>query len=650
MLLAAGLAGCTNNPYPDADAHAKVLYLAYPIAPKTLDPAVGYSVYDSQVTGNLFGTLLEYHYVERPFRLMPGLAENVPQARYEPDGRVAYRFTLRPDVLFHSDDCFALDGAGRRTRPLRAADVAFALARIADPEVGSPVVDTFSKLDGFREFAERLRALRDADPDFRALRIDRQYARAGGIAGARVVSDTELDIVLREPYPQILYWFAMPFTAPLAWEAAATYDGRDGRDHFADHPVGTGPFRLARYERRRRIVLERNPDWYGIRHPEWRAPGTVFPGATGDQRPLPYLDRIELRRDPEVVPAYMKFLQGYYDQSPIVRESFDRAVRDGVLTSELSSRGLQLGRVVEATVYYLGFNMRDPVVGSEAGERSRALRQAMSLAIDGEEFVRIFLNRRGLAAQSPLPPDIFGYDPAYRNPYRTVDLDRAAERLRAAGYADGIDPATGRPLRLTLDVNDTAARSMLMFQFFRDSWKRIGLDVVIAPTDYNAYQDKMRTGGYQIYWWGWGADYPDPENFYFLLYGPMGRTQSGGHNDSNFDDPQFNALFLQMRATPDGPQRAAQIGGLRDILERECPWITIFHREEYLLSQPWLRHATPSALTLPFEKYLDVDPAQRARLRADWNRPVRWPAYALLAAVAAFVAPAARRLWREARR
>ena len=657
------LAACTNDPYPNADARAKVLYLSYPVPPKTLDPAVAYSVYDQSVTGNVFDTLLEYHYLDRPYRLIPALAEAVPQARPERDGRVAYRFTLRPGLLFQDDDCFGLDAAARRTRAVTAADVAFALARVADPDVDSPVIDTFARLDGFRDFAARLRELRARDPAFAALRADQQYARAGGIGGVRVLDERALEIVLRAPYPQILYWFAMPFTTPVAWEAVAFYDGRDGRDNFADHPVGTGPFRLARYERRSRIVLERNPTWYGVLHPEWRAPGAVYPssGAAGDAaagllapdlagRPLPFIDRIEFRRDPESVPAYMKFMQGYYDQSTIIRESFDRTIQHGVLTADLAARGLQLGKAALASVYYLGFNMDDAVVGSRAGERSRALRQAMSLAIDADEYLRLFTNGRGIAAQSPLPPDIFSYDPAYRNPYRAVDLPRAAALLERAGYPHGIDPASGRPLHLTLDVNDTAARSLLMFQFFRDSWKRLGLDVEITATDYNAFQDKMRTGAYQLFWWGWAADYPDPENFLFLLYGPMGRTRSGGMNNANFADPRYDELFVRMRARDNDPERAALIAEMRAILERDCPWIEIFHPEDYALSQPWVAHAKPSALTLPTQKYLDVDPTARARLRAAWNRPIRWPAYALLAIAAAFIGPGLRRAWREGRR
>lgn len=659
LLLGALLCGaCTNNPYPDEDAHAKVLYESFAVPPKTLDPAVAYSVYDHLVTGNVFDTLLEYHYLDRPYRLIPGLATDVPVRRERSDGRVAYRFTLRPGVLFQDDDCFALGGAGRRTREVTAADVAFSLARIADPAVSSPVVDTFGKLHGLRDFSARLTALR-TDPAMAALRPDEQYALAGGIVGVRVLGAHELEIVLDEPYPPILYWFAMPFTAPLPWEAVATYDGREGRDNLADHPVGTGPFRLRHYDRLSRIVLERNPNWYGALHPEWRAPGTVYPSTAAPAlaadgllaaagRPLPFVDRIELRRDPESVPAFFKFMQGYYDTSPIIRESFDQVVQRGTLSPSAAAQGLRLRKTVDAGVYYLGFNMEDAVVGGAA--RGRALRQAMSLMIDAETFLRLFTNDRGLAAQSPLPPDIFGYDPSYRNPFRSVDPERAAALMVEAGYPRGVDPATGRPLRLTLDTPDTRARSMLMYTFFIEAWRRLGLDVELAATDYNRFQDKVRQGAYQIFWWGWSADYPDPENFLFLLYGPNGQTHSGGTNAANFADPRYDELFVRMRGLDNGPERLAVIADMRALLERARPWIELFHPEDYALFQPWMAPAAPPALSLPIEKYLEVDPPVRARLRREWNVPIRWPAALVLVAAVVFVAPALRRARREARR
>ena len=270
------VAGCTNDPYPDSDRGAKVVYSAYAEPPKTLDPAVSYSTAEHIITGNVYDTLLEYHYLERPYRLIPALAEAVPEAQQLPDGGQAYRFKIRQGVLFHVDPCFALSQAGRLTREVTAADFAFALARVADPAVNSPAISSFAQVRGFAEFGKRLVELRRADAAFAALPPREQYARAGGIAGVVAHRDHELEIVLAEPNAQILYWFAMPFTTPVAWEAVAYYNGREGRPHFADHAVGTGPYRLALYEKQYRFTLERNEAWYGSLAANADAPGAVF--------------------------------------------------------------------------------------------------------------------------------------------------------------------------------------------------------------------------------------------------------------------------------------------------------------------------------------------------------------------------------------
>ena len=659
LLAPLALSACTNDPYPASDAGSKVFYQPFDEPPKTLDPQVAYSVVDHMVIGNVYDTLLEYHYLKRPYTLIPGQAEAVPEARAEGRG-VVYRFRLRPDLLFQDDPCFALGGADRRTRTVDAADALFALERIADPEVNSPVLETFAKIRGLRAFGERLAARRAADPGFAAARIDRQYAQAGPVEGLRLLGPLEFEIVLDEAYPQILYWFAMPFTAPVAWEAVATYDGKGERASFAEHAVGTGPWRVAVYDKRSRISLERNPNWYGLRHPEWHAPGAIYPedGEPGDAakglldparvgQPLPFLDRLEFRRDKESIPAFTKFLQGYYDVSGITKESFDRVVRGGELSPDMAARGMRLSKTVSPSIYYIGFNMDDGVVGAPGRERARKLRQAMSLAIDSQEYLRLFQNGRGVPAQSPIAPGIYGYDGDYRNPFRQPDLDRAAALLREAGYPGGVDPKTGAPLHLTFDTPDTSTEGLLAYQFFVNSWARLGLDVEIAATSYNQFQEKIRKGAFQIFLFGWVADYPDPENFLFLLWTPMGRSRNGGPNSANFSDAHYDALFVEMRARPNDERRLALIREMRGVVERERPWIELFHPESYRLAHAWVAPLDPPGLTIPTAKYLDLDPALRKRMRVAWNRPVTWPAWALLGLAIAVILPGVRTYLRE---
>ncbi len=660
LAFVAALAACSNDPYPGEDSARKVFYTTFPEPPKTLDPAVSYTTAEHVILGNIYDTLLEYHYLKRPYTLIPGLATGVPEPEPRADGRVVYRFELRPGALFQEDPCFELSRPGAGTREVVAADVAFQLARIADPAVNSPVVEPFSNLVGFREFGKALAERRARDPGFAARPRHEQYAALGGIEGVRVLGDTELEIVLVAPYPQILYWFAMQFTAPVPWEAVSAYDGQDGRDFFADHPVGAGPYRLAVYDKYARIALERNPSWYGTLHPEWQAPGATYPGEGEPEdvaagrldpryvaRPLPFIERVEFRREKELIPAFNKFLQGYYDASGIIRESFDKVVREDQLSPEMAALGMQLEKSVIPAVYYIGFNMDDAVVGRGAGEPGRKLRQAMSLVVDTKEYTRLFTNGRGVPAHSPLPPGIFGYDPAYRNPYRAVDLERARALLGEAGYPDGVDPKTGRPLRLTFDTPDTSARGLLTYQFHVEAWRRLGIDVEIAATNYNQFQEKVRNGAYQLFQWGWVADYPDPENFFFLLWSEMARTKNGGPNTANFSDPDFDALFLAMKSRENDAERLRIVRDMRALLEHERPWIELFHPEEYALYHGWLVNVKPTGMSYPTVKYRDLDAVTRSQLRAAWNEPVAWPAYALAALGVAIVVPGVATFLRE---
>ncbi|MDE0884540.1 MAG: ABC transporter substrate-binding protein [Myxococcota bacterium] len=652
VLCALLVVGCNNNPYSNDDDGRKVLYKSYREAPRTLDPAVAYTTGAHAITGEVYETLLEYHYLERPYVLIPGLAAGLPEVTDVGTEWRLYRFELRQGVLYQADPCFALDGGTRDTREVVAADFAFELMRLADPGVNSPVAEPLGNIRGFAEFSQRLIDLREADEEFAELPVREQYAAAGPIEGVGVRGPYGLEIEVARAYPQILYWFAMPFTAPVPWEAVVYYDGEEGRPRFADHPVGTGPYRMVEYEKHSRMILEANPNWYGAMYPEWKAPGAVYPdsGGPGDYaagrldeavvgQPLPFIERIEFRREKESIPYFNKFLQGYYDAAGIVKESFDKVIHEGALSEDMRGMGISLEKSVEPSVFYIGFNMDDDVVGNAGGDSSRKLRQAMSLTIDSEEYTRLFSNGRGVPAQSPLPPGLFGYDADYQNPYRQVDLARARELLVEAGYPGGIDSATGEPLRLTFDTSDTSAQGRLRFEFFTRAWRKLGIDVAIEATNYNQFQEKVRNGAYQIFMWGWFADYPDPENFLFLLWSEMARSKSGGPNTANFSNPRFDELYLSMKGRPNDSDRRAEIEEMRSILEFERPWVELTHSEAYSLFHGWLAHVKPFGMSFSMTKYRDLDPELRARQRALWNQPILWPLYVLVAVGVVVIVP-----------
>ena len=200
LAAAAVVVGCSNNPYPNSDDDVDVLYTVYSEAPKTLDPAVSYNVGSHAIIAPICETLVEYHYLKRPYELIPGLASAIPEAVAMDDGRVSYTFPLREGIIYQNDPSFSLGGEGVQTRRVVADDYVFQLMRVADPNVNSPVIQIFSKIEGFADFGKRLQEQRK-DAAFKALPVHEQYARAGPLPGVRAHGDYSLEVILSDPYP-----------------------------------------------------------------------------------------------------------------------------------------------------------------------------------------------------------------------------------------------------------------------------------------------------------------------------------------------------------------------------------------------------------------------------------------------------------------
>ena len=357
----------------------------------------------------------------------------------------------------------------------------------------------------------------------------------------------------------------------------------------------------------------------------------------------------------EDIPYWNKFLQGYYDTSGITSDSFDQAIRIGgegeaTLTEAMRAKGIGLLTAVNTSIFYLGFNMLDPVVGGY-GARQRKLRQAISITVDYEEYISIFANGRGIPAQGPIPPGIFGYVPgrAGINPYvydwrdgrpRRKSLAEARRLLAEAGYADGVDQETGRPLVLYFDVTAMGPDDKARLEWYRKQFQKLDIQLVIRSTDYNRFQDKIRNGNAQIFIWGWNADYPDPENFLFLLYGPNGKVKYHGENAANYANPEFDRLFVQMKTMDNGPRRQALIDRMVDMVRRDAPWVWGFHPKGFSLYHAWYHNAKPNLMANNTLKYRRIDPVLRQELRARWNRPILWPLGLLAGLLVVLLVPA----------
>ncbi|MDR1647976.1 MAG: ABC transporter substrate-binding protein [Zoogloeaceae bacterium] len=696
LMASGGCGEIWNNPYPTAENGENVLHSAFTERPKHLDPARSYTEDEFAFITQIYRPPLQYHYLKRPYELIPDAAVAVPRPVFHdangkrlPDDAPAeviaesvYTLTLKPGQRYQPHPAFALDAAGAPrylaldraalaskfrisdfpetgTREVRAEDYRYQIKRLAHPAVHSPIFGMMAeKIVGLKELGNALAAAQRENPEV-WLDLD-----AFPLEGVTVSDAQTLTIRVKGRYPQFAYWLAMPFFAPMPREADRFFSqpGMAEKNLSLDWwPVGSGPYLLAENDPNRRMTLVRNPYYQGETYPCEGEAGDAEAGLLADcGKPLPLIERAVYTREKESLPFWNKFLQGYYDFSGIASENFDQAVSLGAsgnaaLSAAMREKGIRLLTSVRPSTFYLGANLDDPVLGG-LSESAAKLRQALGIALDQEEFISIFLNGRGIPGMGPLPPGIFGFDTgkAGMNPYvydwadekpRRKSIAEAKRLLAEAGWPHGRHAQTGAPLILTLETTAGGMGSKANMDWLARQFRKIDVQLVVSATDFNRFQDKIRKSAAQLFYLGWNADYPDPENFFFLLHGPENQ-QNGGENKVNYQNPAFDRLFQRMKAMDNTPERQALIAEMTRLLQHDAPWIAMFHPKAYTLTHGWLKNRKPSEVGNNTLKYLRLDAALRARQIRDWNPPRRWP-LALFAACAALLIWPAYRLYRQ---
>lgn len=569
----------------------------------SMDPIQASSVAAARVVNLVYECLLDYEYATRPYRIGPGLAA-LPDV--SPDGLV-YTFHLDPEARFAPDPCFAREGvkngapqnsaawghaalppSGTQSsssakngapffgRPVTADDVVYSFKRLADAREASPGFWTIEKrIRNVSSFRERTSA--EGAPPVDEIPWD----------GVEAVDDHTIRITLDSPCPQFLWILAMSYTAIVPREAVEYYGAA-----FADHPVGSGPYRLSKWRRNYTMTFDRNADWRG-----WSRPlpqSAIVDQAAVDARPF---DRLVFRVMDDASTQWLAFLAGEIDfQGEIGRDNWD-VVFDpaGGLSPELEKMGVRLTSMDTLEVAYIGINMEDPILGN-----NKPLRQALNLAIDSARWVE-FYNRRVTIADSPIPHGVAGRADG-PSPHAAADtLERARELLVDAGYPGGRDPATGRRLSLTIDLGRTTQDMRESTELLAAFFDRIGIELKAEYHNWPAFLRKINRRESQMFRIAWVGDYPDSENFLQLFYGP---NAAPGPNRCNYSNPEFDRLFEEAVAEGDESKRLALYSRLDSIVREDCPWIFLSYPRNYSLLRSRILNYIQHDFPYGMEKYL----------------------------------------------
>ncbi len=548
-----------------ADA-TKTLRLSSSTAETSYDNAFASDESSQTITERINEPMLGYHYLARPAKLVPRTLEALPTIS---DKGATFLCKVQKGIFFTEDAAFK-----GKPRELTAADYAYSLKRLLDPQVKSPWLFLVEhKIIGGDE--ARAAATKTGKFDYDT-----------PMAGLEVVDRYTLRIRLKVPDYNFAYMLAMPSTGASAREVVDSYGGDIG-----SHPVGTGAYQLLRseYQRGSKTVLIANPT-YRKRTWDWASDAPEDQALVKAMRgkPVPAIGRIEVYAIEEGQAAWLAFLSGQHDYLPILPASMSNVAKtDGKLKAEYTKQGLRLFPRMKPNVWYTMFNMTDATMGGYSLDKI-ALRRAISFGYPLDEQIRIVFQGDGIAANGVTPPGVVGYDPK-RPRVHQYDPELARALLDRFGYKDrNGDGYREMPdgSQLTIPyIARTSGVERQLAELWKKSMDAIGIRLAVESQKTPDMRKAARLGQAKMTREGWNADYPDAENFFQMLVSAT--AQTGGENYARFRLKDMDERYERIHAMPDGPARNQLILEMEDIVKYYAPWIAPWNDVQHYVEQPW---------------------------------------------------------------
>ena len=559
------------------------------------DPTAASDLYSNQVIDHIFEGLIGYDPLAMPARRVPCTAEAMPEA--SADFRT-WTVRLRRGTFFADDPAFK-----GKPRELVAHDYVFAFKRVHDPAAKSPWYSSLNE-DGILGLdAVRQRALSEKKPfDYRA-----------EVEGLRALDRYTIQFRLASPRPRFTATLCASYAVGIAREVVEAYG-----DDIAAHPVGTGPYRLRSWRRTSRIVLDKNPSFREVRYDSQPAAddaeALAFAKRLNGKR-LPLNDGVEISVVEENQPRWLSFLNGQADFARVPPELALIAAPNGHLAPNLARQGITLQRYVNCDSAFSYFNMEDSVVGGYGAEKV-ALRRAISLSYDIEREIDIIRRGNAIAAQAPMSPHTYGYDPSFRTVNSAHDVARAKALLDIYGYLDRDGDGwrelpDGRPLVITM-----ATEPQQIYREYNENWLKsfgsIGVRVRFEVAQWSEHYKQSRAGKLQMWFLGGSSTQPDGQADLETMYG----RSLGEANLARFKQADFDAIYRRMLDLPDGPEREGLFKKASEIVVAYMPYRMHVHRIYNDFSRAWITGYRQPFFRNQSWHYIEVDGEQRAKALA----------------------------------
>ncbi len=489
--------------------------------PPTLDPAL-------VTDGTSYGIVIELFsgLVKLTGEAEDPIAMDLAESYSVSNGGKTYKFVLKDDLKFS-------DGS-----PLTASDFKWSWERAALPETESPIVDEFlGDIIG-------VQAIIDGD--------------ATTAEGIEVIDDHTLQVTIDAPKP----YFIAKLTYPIAFVV-----NRDnitsGGENWTDDPVGTGPFVLKSYSIGERMVLAKNPHY-------WGDPA--------------YLDEVSL-----LLAGGSAMAMYENDEIDITGIGLADLERVTDPTNEISKDVVEVPPSFSTS--YIGFNIEEPPFDDVH------FRRALNFAVDKVLVANAVYSDLVRPATGVIPPGFVGFNPELRG--LEFDVERAKEELAMSKYAD---PET-RP-RIVITNPGTGGSPSLTIEVVADMWSReLGVEVEIQQVEWATFLQDLHRNRLQAFSLAWQADYPDPHTFVDVLF----RTGSS-INNTNYSNPEVDALLEQANVEADRARRIKLYQEAEEMIVEDAAWLPLWWGVEgKVLVKQRVGGMTFPPLSVPIYQYVYID-------------------------------------------
>ena len=586
------LSGGVRAQAPDPN---KVLRYAFEIAETSFDPMKVSDVYSSIVNNAMFDAPLRYDYLARPVKMVPNTLVAMPEVSAD------YRtITLRvkPRIYFDNHDVF-----GGKKRELVAEDYVYALKRLMDPKLSAPLL---GEVEGYIVGTEAL---------LKRVRKNNKMDYDTPLEGLRALDRYTLQIKLNEAKPNWLYNLAdCRLTCAVAREVVEKY-----ADDIGAHPVGTGAYRLAAWNRSSKMVFEPNPNFReeyfnGDPAPDDKEGQAILAKLNG--RRLPMIGRLEVSIIEETQPRWLAFLGNEHDLLWLMPSEFANvAVPNHKLAPNLQKKKILFEQVEALDLVFAYFNMNDPTVGGYTPDKI-ALRRAVSLAYRTDDEINIIRKGQAVPAHTPYSPGVAGYEKSFRTNANEYNIAKAKALLDMYGYidrdGDGYrDMPDGSPLILK-NYSTPTDRDKQFDELWKRSMNDIGIRMEIGKAKWPDLLKESNAGKLMMWQLGGSAASPDAGDTLQTLYGPNCGYKG---NRACFKLKEYDEAYEAAEKLPHSPERTLLYQKMAKLMVSYAPWKLNTHR---IITDMWFPYVIgfrrPMVQTQNWWRFVDIDLA----LQKDW--------------------------------